>query len=111
VKLKLFLAIAIERVSKTIKLQSDEKTGFVAQRITLGIGTTSEEATTIAITSLNDVMNINPSRLIEEHEKAWGDLLHTGIHLDPFNPDPDNIMPTAQMVNSTVSDKIDIKLL
>mgnify|MGYP000410890506 CR=1 FL=1 len=101
-RLKLFAGIAIERVPKTIELRDDEKTGFIAQRICIGFGGTSDEAAHAALNNIAEVVELATNRLVEEHERAWDDLLHTGIHLDPDDPDPHHIIPTAAIVNSTV---------
>ena len=87
---------------KVIELRSDEKTGFVGQKITFGTGKTSEEAFGNAKNNMNEVVDLSTNRLIDEHEKSWSDLLHTGVHLDPTDPDPHHIIPTAAIVNSTV---------
>ena len=58
----------------------------VVQRITYDIGDDLEEVSQSATKRMESVLSVGIAQLVEEHESAWKELLHTGIHLDPTDP-------------------------
>ena len=81
----LYLAIGVESVEMrvTVKPSENKPTG---QRIVVTTAESSEEAIKIAKTEMEAALEISVGALVEEHQNAWKDLAHTGIHLDPTDP-------------------------
>ncbi|CAG5088765.1 Oidioi.mRNA.OKI2018_I69.PAR.g11963.t1.cds [Oikopleura dioica] len=98
----LYAAIITEILPESFLLKGDEKTKLLSQKIVFGMAKTSESALEVARKNMKAAQEQSDLKLIEDHEQAWKDLLHTGIHLDPDDPDPHHIIPRAQLVNSTV---------
>jgi len=96
-----FISFAVENTDKQLKL-SRENGKTIGQRIAYGLGDTCEDASNKAKSKIESVLDMSLSKLLDEHETAWKELLHTGIHLDPVDPDPHHIMPTSYYVNATV---------
>ena len=98
----LYAAIIAEILPDSFALKGDEKTKLLSQKIVFGMAKTSEAALEVARKNMKTAQKESDLKLIDDHERAWKDLLHTGIHLDPNDPDPHHIIPRAQLVNSTV---------
>jgi len=77
--------IVYERVDSILKLSRDGAKN-IFQRISYKIGSDLEETAKIAQGKMEAVLSIGALQLINEHEEAWKELLHTGIHLDPTDP-------------------------
>ena len=126
-----YIVVVYEIVETQLKLSRDGAKNVI-QRISYKVGSDLEEAAKIAVGKMESVLSIGALQLINEHEEAWKELLHTGIHLDPTDPgkvlsqishcscrvrvivrineldrrqhksDPHHIMPTSYYVNATV---------
>ena len=80
-----FISFAVENSDRQLKL-SRENGKTIGQRIAYGLGDTCEDAANKAKNKIESVLDMSLSKLLDEHETAWKELLHTGIHLDPVDP-------------------------
>ena len=80
-----FISFAVENTDRQLKL-SRENGKTIGQRIAYGLGETCEDASNKAKGKIESVIDMSLSKLLDEHETAWKELLHTGIHLDPVDP-------------------------
>ena len=85
VRKKMYLAIAIEDIEMRLTV-SREKSPTLGQRMVIAYNESSEEAIRLAKNDMEDAMSVTLGSLVDEHQSAWKDLAHTGIHLDPADP-------------------------
>ena len=85
VRKKMHLAIAVEDIEMRLTI-SREKSPTLGQRIVLAYNESSEEAIKLAKSDMEEALSVTLGSLVDEHQSAWKDLAHTGIHLDPSDP-------------------------
>jgi len=101
-KKKSHVAIAVETIEMRLTLARDVKSATVGQRIVIAANETNAGAIELAQKDMEAALAASLGQLVDEHQTAWKDLAHTGIHLDPADPDPHHIMPNSFYVNATL---------
>ena len=116
IRRKMYVAIAIEMIEMRLILAKDTKSATIGQRIVIATNDTLDGALEQARIDMESALEASLGQLVDEHQTAWKDLAHTGIHLDPTDPgnlqssfqiiyfdlDPHHIMPTSYYVNATL---------
>ena len=86
IRKKMYVAIALEMIEMRLILAKDTKSATIGQRIVIATNDTLDGVLEQARIDMESALGASLGQLVDEHQTAWKDLAHTGIHLDPTDP-------------------------